>query len=108
LPPPAESPWIIAFAGKQGLGVSPDKPSTDLLLLALKTGTDEERLAALSYLRMMPGQSVLNGLYEAMSGGDPILREASYQVVAEMASRGIEIPDPAQSGVEVKYGISTN
>jgi HEAT repeat protein len=108
LPPPAESPWIIAFAGKQGLGVSPDKPSTDLLLLALKSGTDEERLAALSYLRMMPGENVLNGLYQAMSGGDPILREASYQVVAEMASRGIEIPDPSQFGVDVKYGISSN
>ncbi len=30
LPPPTESPWIIAFAGKQGLGVSPDKPPTQL------------------------------------------------------------------------------
>ena len=43
-----------------------------------------------------------------MSGGDPILREASYQVVAEMASRGIEIPNPTQLGVDVKYGISSN
>ena len=44
LPPPSESPWLIAFAGKKGEGISPDKPPTDLLLLALKSDNPEEQL----------------------------------------------------------------
>jgi len=96
LPPPSESPWIIAFAGKQGLGVSPDKLPVELLLLALKNGTEEERLASLPYLRISPTIAVMNALYQAMYGGEPYLREAIFQILSEMASRGIELPDPAQ------------
>jgi hypothetical protein len=99
LPPPTESPWIIAFAGKQGLGVSPDKPPTDLLLMALKSGTEEERLASLAYLRMMPVEGVFGALYQAMYGGEPTLREAVFQTFAEMAARGVDVPDPVQFGV---------
>jgi hypothetical protein len=99
LPPPTESPWIIAFAGKQGLGVSPDKPPTNLLLMALKSGTEEERLASLAYLRMMPVEGVFGALYQAMYGGEPTLREAVFQTFAEMAARGVDVPDPVQFGV---------
>jgi hypothetical protein len=99
LPPPTESPWIIAFAGKQGLGVSPDKPPIDLLLMALKSGTEEERLASLAYLRMMPVEGVFGALYQAMYGSESTLREAAFQVFAEMAARGVDVPDPVQFGV---------
>jgi hypothetical protein len=99
LPPPTECPWIIAFAGKQGLGVSPDKPPTDLLLLALKSGTEEERLASLSYLRIMPVEGVFGALFQTMYGSELILREAVFQTLSEMAARGIEVPDPGQFGV---------
>lgn len=99
LPPPAESPWIIAFAGKQGLGVSPDKPPIDLLLMALKSGTEEERLASLAYLRMLPVEGVFGALYEAMYGGESTVREAAFLTLTEMAARGVDIPDPVQFGV---------
>jgi HEAT repeat protein len=99
LPPPTESPWIIAFAGKQGLGVSPDKPPIDLLLLALKSGTEEERMASLAYLRIMPVEGVFGALYHAMYGGEPTLREAVFQTFSEMAARGVDVPDPVQFGV---------
>jgi hypothetical protein len=99
LPPPAQSPWIIAFAGKQGLGVSPDKAPTDLLLLALKSGTEEERLASLAYLRIMPVEGVFGALFQAMYGSEPSLREAVFQTLSEMAARGVEVPDPVQFGV---------
>ena len=99
LPPPSESPWLIAFAGKKGEGISPDKPPTDLLLLALKSDDAEERLASLSYLRMMPIEGVFGALYHAMYGGDPELREAVFQTFSEMAARGVEVPDPIQFGV---------
>jgi len=99
LPPPAESPWLIAYASKQGLGVSPDKPPVDLLLQALNSGEEDERLAALTYLRAYPLEGVFAALYHAMYGGDPVLREAVFQTFWEMAARGVAVPDPHQFGV---------
>jgi HEAT repeat protein len=101
LPPPSESAWLIAFAGKHGMGVSPDKPPVDVLLMALKSEDAEERLASLSYLRMMPQEGVFAGMYHAMYGGDADLREAVFQAFSEMAARGVDVPDPAQYGVGV-------
>lgn len=101
LPPPTESPWIIAFAGQQGMGVTPDKPPTDLLLTALKSGTLDEKIASLYYLRTMPMEGVFGALYQLMYGGESELREAAFQAVAEMAARGVLVPDPAQFGVGV-------
>ena len=99
LPPPSESPWLIAFAGKQGMGVSPDKPPTDVLLQALKSGDEDERLASLSYLRMLPSEGVFGALFQAMYADDPFLREGVFQTLSEMAARGMEVPDPVQFGV---------
>lgn len=99
LPPPSESPWLIAFAGKKGEGISPDKPPTDLLLLALKSENPEEQLASLAYLRILPVEGVFGALYQAMYGGETELREAVFRTLLEMASRGVEVPDPVQFGV---------
>jgi hypothetical protein len=99
LPPASESPWIIAFAGKQGMGVSPDKLPTELLLMALNSGTEEERFGALSYLRMIPVEGVFGALYHAMYGSDPVLREVVFHTFAEMSARGVDVPDPVQFGV---------
>jgi HEAT repeat protein len=99
LPPPTESPWIIAFAGKQGMGVTPDKPPTDLLILAIKSGSPEERIASINYLRILPVEGVFGVLFQAMYSGDPELREAVFQALSEMAARGVHVPDPVQFGV---------
>ncbi len=100
LAPPSEAPWLITFASKQGMGISPDKTPTDLLLLAMRSGTEEEKLGALTYLRMMPMEGVFGAFYQAMYS-EPGMRESIFQTLTEMASRGVEIPDPAQYGVGV-------
>lgn len=99
LPPPTESPWLIAFAGKQGVGVTPDKPPTDLLLQALKSGTLEEKIASLNYLRIMPVEGVFGVMFQSMYAGEPELREAVFRTITEMAARGVQVPDPIQFGV---------
>jgi HEAT repeat protein len=99
LSPPSETPWLIEFAGKQGMGISPGVPATDILLKALKDGNAEERLAALNYLRHTPSEGVVRGLYHAIRSDDAELREAAYQAVWELASGGVAIPDPAQYGL---------
>jgi hypothetical protein len=99
LPQPSESAWLISYAGKQGLGVSRDKPPTDILLNALKSGEEDERLASLSYLRMFPSEGVFGALFQAMYSGDPTLREAVFLTLLEMSARGVDVPDPIQFGV---------
>lgn len=51
LPAPSECPWLITFASRLGMGILPNKPATDVLLSALKSGAPEEQLAVLEYLR---------------------------------------------------------
>ena len=96
---PSETPWLIEFAGKQGVGISPGSPATEVLLTALKNGSEEERLAALPYLKRMPTEGVITNLYHAMYQDDPELREAVFLVLCELAASGIKLPDPQQFGL---------
>ncbi|MBN1303129.1 MAG: HEAT repeat domain-containing protein [Anaerolineales bacterium] len=99
LPPPSEQPWLIEFASTQGMGISPGSPATDVLLLALKSEHEETRLAALSYLRLTPSEGVLDSIYQAMYSDDLELREACFQVIAELGSGGMKLPDPQKIGL---------
>ena len=96
---PSESPWLIEFAGKQGMGISPGTPATDILLLALKGDEPEARLSALPYLRNTPTDGVITQLYNAMYRDDTKLREAAYQILWELGTAGIKLPNPTQFGL---------
>ena len=54
----SETPWIIASAARQGLGIAAGDPAVQILLTALHTGTPEERQAALTYLRFIPQENI--------------------------------------------------
>jgi len=96
---PSESPWLIEFAGKQGVGISPGAPATDVLLLALKGEDPDSRLAALPYLKFTPTEGVIAGIYGAMYKDDPELREAAYNVLWEIGTSGTKLPPPTQYGL---------
>ncbi len=95
---PSESPWLIEFAGKQGMGISPGVPATDILLLALKSDDPNTRLAALPYLKFTPNEGVITQLYDAMYKDDPELREAAYNILWELGTAGVKLPHPNQYG----------
>jgi len=95
---PSESPWLIEFAGKQNMGISPGVPATDILLLALQSDDSNTRLAALPYLKFTPNEGVLAKLYAAMYKDDPELREAAYNVLWELGTSGVKLPNPSQYG----------
>ena len=63
LPIPSETPWVIAFAGKQKMGVPRGGPATDVLLNAFKQGDTEERLAALPYLKQAADEGKVNAYF---------------------------------------------
>lgn len=95
---PSESPWLIEFAGKQGMGISPGTPATDILLLALKSPEPDLRIASISYLKYTPSEGVITQLYGAMYADDPELREAAYNALWEIGVSGIKLPHPSQYG----------
>ena len=96
---PSESPWLIQFAGKQGMGIPRGGPATDVLLNAFKSGETEERLAALPYLKPMANEGIIGALYNAMYGEDPEVREAAFYAIEEIGSNGINLPHPNQFGL---------
>ena len=96
---PSELPWLIEFAGKQGMGVPRGSPATEILVTAFKLGETEQRLAALPYLKRTPSEGIIGNLYNAMFGEDPEVREASFIAVAEIASSGFSLPHPNQFGL---------
>jgi hypothetical protein len=96
---PSESPWLIEFAGKQGMGVPRGGPATEVLLNAFKLGETEERLAALPYLKRVADDGIIGALYNAMYGEDPEVREASFYALEEIAANGNKIPHPNQFGL---------
>ncbi len=96
LPPPSEAPWLIAFAGTLGVGISPGAAATDVLLAALRSPNEEERLAALAYLKRTPTDAVLREMYAVISGDDEEMREAAFLGLWEIGSSGQKLPDPAQ------------
>ncbi|NOT03752.1 MAG: NACHT domain-containing protein [Anaerolineales bacterium] len=95
---PSESPWLIEFASKHGMGISPGVPATDILLLALQGDDPDTRLAALPYLKFTPSEGVITKLYAAMYRDDPELREAAYNTLWEIGLSGTKLPHPSQYG----------
>lgn len=96
---PHESPWLIEFAAKNGMGVSPGVPATEILLLALKGEDPDSRLAALPYLKFTPNEGVLTQIYEAMYKDEPELREAAFNTLWEIGASGVKLPHPNQYGL---------
>ncbi|NTU56826.1 MAG: HEAT repeat domain-containing protein, partial [Anaerolineales bacterium] len=99
LTPPSETPWLIEFAGKQGVGIPRGGPATDVLLKALRYGNTEERLAAIPYLKSNPNEGIIGALYNGVYGEDPEVSEASYLAIQEIAADGMAVPHPNQFGL---------
>ncbi len=92
LPPPWQAPWLIAFASKQGEGIPAGDEAIELLMKAFKEGCDDERLAALEYLRRRPEERIVQALLEAVHGEQGVVREAAYHALWMMALGGLPHP----------------
>ncbi|HNS38443.1 MAG TPA: hypothetical protein PKM01_11720, partial [Anaerolineaceae bacterium] len=98
LPPAHEASWVLAFAGKQGLGVSPKEPPFPVLMSALRTGTPEEQIAAMRYLRVMPEEYAIKEMYGRFHGDQGPLREAALYALWMLAISGAPMPPPEKFG----------
>lgn len=99
LNPPSETPWLIEFASKQGVGIPRGGPATDVLIQAFKYGSTEERLAAIPYLKRIADEGVIGAFYNGVYGEDPEVSEAAFLAIQEIAANGMAIPHPNQFGL---------
>ena len=93
LPLPSESPWLISFASKLGIGVSQEDSPVLLLLQALKSGKDEEKLAAIQMLRNYPEDPVIAELYKHAFDNQPEIRDAAMYALWYFRISGAKPPD---------------
>jgi HEAT repeat protein len=96
---PSEMPWLVEFAGRQGMGISPGQAATDMLIQAFKGENPEEQRAALAYLRHKPSEGIIGTLYNAYYIIDHPQREMVYQTLKEYAAGGVQLPTPMQFGL---------
>lgn len=99
LTPPSETPWLLEFAAKQGVGIAPGSPATEILIRALREGETAEQLAALAYLKRNPSEGILAALYPLLYDPTSPAREAAYQALWEIALAGVKLPHPKQYGL---------
>jgi len=74
---PADTAWLIAFAAKRGVGIAKGDPAIPLLLDVLASGTDEEKIAALWFLRHHRQNSVISQLYPLLYSPQIELRDTA-------------------------------
>ncbi len=104
IPPLYNLPWLIAFAGERGMGVSPGKAAQDLFNLALKEGKVEQRIAAINYIAIFGDSADVLPLYQVLySEEDVDLKEAAFIALGQLAASGVELPPPAQFGLELAH-----
>ncbi len=96
---PSETPWLIEYAGKYGMGISPGQPATDILLLAIRNGDPEYIRPSLNYLRNTSSENVFADLYPYIFSRNEDAREAIFQVLSEYALAGVTLPPPQKFGL---------
>jgi HEAT repeat protein len=99
LPILTETPWLISYAGERGVGVAPGRPALDLLLLALREGKEEQRLAALEWIKRTGESAGVLATYHAFFNSQGDVNEAAYDTLWHLAGAGIDLPEPAQFGL---------
>jgi hypothetical protein len=93
LPPIHEMPWLIAFAGERGMGLSPGQSGWDMLEVALREGTEEEQLAVMYIYRRFPSESYksIPVLLDLLAGPEGEIREAAYDTLWHLHANGIPL-----------------
>jgi hypothetical protein len=98
LPPAWDSPWLIEFAAKRGQGILPEQMPVDTLMAALVSGTNEDQMMALNYLKDQPDEKVVVALYKLFYGDQPEMQEIAFRTLQHFTACGFDLPSPHKYG----------
>lgn len=91
---PAEMPWLIAYAEREGLGVAPGPAAMEMIRRALNKGTADEKIAALEAIAWLGGEDLSMELTHALHSSEPVIRDAAFEALWQMRARGIMVRAP--------------
>ena len=94
----SECDWLIKFAEQHGAAVTSDALPVSLLLQILKSGTPEEKMAALPYGRYVADESAVPAIYGLFYSEQNTLKEAAAVALWYIAISGVSLPNPDQYG----------
>jgi HEAT repeat protein len=95
----AQLPWLVAFAAREGTGVTSGRPALEMLRKALTSGELPEKIAALQALAWSDTAELSLEVYQALASTDAKLRDAAFETLWRQAAAGLELPSPQQLGV---------
>jgi HEAT repeat protein/energy-coupling factor transporter ATP-binding protein EcfA2 len=91
LPNPSDAGWLIQVASAKGVGIPVGRPPIALLLDLLNSGSLEEQLGALDYLKLIPENEVIRAIYQKFLGPENVIREKAYYCLWFMQLSGNNI-----------------
>jgi hypothetical protein len=94
----SECDWLIKFAEQHGAAIASDTLPVSLLLQILKSGTAEEKMAALPYCRYLADESAASTIYGLFYSEQNAIKEAAAITLWYIAMSGVELPNPDQYG----------
>ena len=98
IPRPEEAGWLVQFAAKQGTTLAEGEFPKAMLLQVLGSGNQEEKLAALNYLRFVPDENILKSFYDIFYAEQTPQRDTVFQYLWWMMVSGVRLPSPIQYG----------
>ncbi len=90
-PPLQDIPWLLAFAGQRGVGVSSSRAAIEMLVQCLKEGNEEQKLAAMQVCAGLLDPSFVPHLYHFVLDTSGDLIETAYQTLWAYELSGIEV-----------------
>ena len=97
-PPLEDIPWLIAFAGEQGLGLSSRSEQTaQVLVEALQEGSHAQQTAALYLIRREGITDVFPDLYSSLKSPHQEIRAQAALTLWFISVSGVELPTPPES-----------
>jgi HEAT repeat protein len=83
-------PWLIEFAGARGEGLPPGDAAREMLLQVLESGSDEQILAALDYLRRIATPDFFPATINLLDNPQKEVRQAALNTIWHMQSAGLD------------------
>ena len=95
----SELPWLVAYAGREGIGMVPGRAALDLVRRALNNGSTDEQIAAIEALGWSGGEELSMELYKALRSGEDHLRDSAFETLWRLTASGVELPSPMKFGM---------
>jgi HEAT repeat protein len=92
MPPPANLPWLVAFATQRKSGLAPGAPTLAMLERAIREGEPRQRQAAVEVLGGMPENRFLQDLCIGLSDGESSVRNPSFEALWALRTMHVDTP----------------